>query len=381
MMATRGARHFEIWSCSGVLTPEAVNILKELAQSGINVSVVKCDITDASSVDASMSNISLPIKGIMHAAVTFCDHAFEVLTYADWTLGLSAKVTGTQNLHEATLKYNLSFDVFIVTSSYEAVVALPTQATYCAANSFQDAFARYRRSMGLPACAIAVGLITEIGYVGQVGITRNMIDRNNLYGTGELGILRLLEAAFLDAPLPKHDDNAISCPWRGFDPLAEAQITTFLEPTKLAAMLDKNGTNRGVPRWMGDKEFSHIVRATEDQRSGTSASTLEEAVVSKVFEDVRVALRSGNADDGRKLVIASTKDKMSGLLGIPVGTIQENKSVAEYGVDSLIAVELRNWFLTTFKTVIPLLRLLDESMSIAEQAEWILQGIYSGDSK
>ncbi|KAL5381606.1 hypothetical protein DPSP01_007054 [Paraphaeosphaeria sporulosa] len=381
MMATRGARHLEIWSRSGVPTPEAVNILNELAQSGINVSVVKCDITDASSVDASMSNISLPIKGIIHAAVTFCDHAFEVLTYADWTLGLSAKVTGTQNLHEATLKYNLNLDFFIMTSSYEAVVALPTQATYCAANSFQDAFARYRRSLGLPACAIAVGLITEIGYVGQVDITRNMIDRNNLYGTGELGILRLLEAAFLDAPLPKHDGNAISCPWRRFDPLAEAQITTCLEPTKLAAMLDKNGTNRGVPRWMGDRKFSHIVRATEDQRSGNSTSTLVEAVVSKVFEDVQVALRSGNADHGRKLVIAATKDKMSGLLGIPVGTIQENKSVAEYGVDSLIAVELRNWFLTTFKTAIPLLRLLDESLSIAEQAEWIVQGIHSVDSK
>lgn len=380
-MTMRGARHLQIWSRSGVPTPEAVNILEELAQRGINVPVVKCDITDASAVDASMSNITLPIKGIIHAAVTFCDHAFEVLTYADWTLGLSAKVTGTQNLHEATLKYNLNLDFFIMTSSYEAVVALPTQATYCAANSFQDAFARYRRSIGLPACAIAVGLITEIGYVGQVDITRNMIDRNNLYGTGELGILRLLEAAFLEAPLPVHHDKATSCPWRRFDPLAEAQITTCLEPTMLAAMLDKNGTSRGVPRWVGDKKFSHIVRATEDQRSGNITSTQEEALVSKVFEDVHLALSSGKPHYGRTLVITATKDRMSGLLRIPVGTIQESKSVAEYGVDSLIAVELRNWFLTTFKTAIPLLRLLDESISIAEQAEWIVQEIHPSESK
>jgi hypothetical protein len=82
-----------------------------------------------------------------------------------------------------------------MTSSFEAVVVMPTQAAYCAANSFQDAFARYRKAQNLPACSIAFGLITEIGEFGQKDVTRNMIQRHGLYPTGELNFLEVVRSS------------------------------------------------------------------------------------------------------------------------------------------------------------------------------------------
>jgi NADP-dependent 3-hydroxy acid dehydrogenase YdfG len=251
-MVARGARNLAIWSRSGKAPPEANALLTSLRYQNINVSIVDCDITNKASVDSALRLAKCqpyPIKGILHGAVTFCDQAFEFLPYEQWKLGLSAKVTGTENLHRATVEHSLDLEFFVMTSSCEVVLALPTQATYCAANAFQDAFARYRRSIGLPACAIALGLITEIGDVGQRHTTQTMIDRNNLYGTGEMDTLKLLEAAFMDTP----DSVMSACHWRNFDPLTEAQITTCLEPYKLAERLKKNRSITDPPRWLSDK--------------------------------------------------------------------------------------------------------------------------------
>ncbi|KAI9778192.1 MAG: hypothetical protein M1816_004246, partial [Peltula sp. TS41687] len=40
----------------------------------------------------------------------------------------------------------------------------PRLTLKCAANAFQAAFARYRLSQGLPARAIALGMILEVGF-------------------------------------------------------------------------------------------------------------------------------------------------------------------------------------------------------------------------
>src|SRR5438270_499340 len=105
------------------------------------------------------------------------------------------------NLHEATVKFSLPLHFFIMTSSVSTQIAQATQAAYCAANSFQDYFARYRRKLGLPATTISFGLIKEVGEIGRRAEVRNSISRNDLYETGEFEFLQLLEAAFLPSKI------------------------------------------------------------------------------------------------------------------------------------------------------------------------------------
>ena len=60
-----------------------------------------------------------------------------------------------------------------------------------------------------------------------------MVYRNGLYRTGELGFLRLLEGAFLESPSPASESIC-------FNPLAEAQLTKYLELGELVKMAGRH---------------------------------------------------------------------------------------------------------------------------------------------
>ena len=93
-----------------------------------------------------------------------------------WREGLAAKVQGTKNLHEATRTFPV--DLFVITTSLLSVCALATQAAYTAANNFQDAFARHRQSLGLPASTVPFSLVRNVGNVGSSASTIDTFKRN-----------------------------------------------------------------------------------------------------------------------------------------------------------------------------------------------------------
>lgn len=68
------------------------------------------------------------------------------------------KVRGTWNLHAALPK---DVDFFIMLSSVVAVIGNVSQANYAAGNTYMDAFAHYRRSLGLSAVSINAGLVSD----------------------------------------------------------------------------------------------------------------------------------------------------------------------------------------------------------------------------
>ncbi|KAF4624751.1 hypothetical protein G7Y89_g13418 [Cudoniella acicularis] len=370
-MVDRGAKNLTVLSRSSTASPEAEAMINELATQKVEVNITSCDVIVKEEVRNAMVAIRARsnqrrIRGVIHAAAIIHDRLFDTMPYAQWKRGLGAKVEGTINLHEVSLEYELPLDFFVMTSSFEAVVAMPTQAAYCAANSFQDAFARYRRARGLPACSIAFGLITEIGDFGQRAITRNMIQRHGLYPTGEIGFLRLFEAAFLEPP-----NNNSS--WRRFDHLSESQITTCLEPSKLARMSQTENRNTAkAPRWYSDRKFCHLFQAMEDHLTVEKQPHDVKTVTPTITFAVDAAIKARNMDEGCRIVTNAIMEQTAGLLMIPFESIEPRKSVAEYGVDSLIAVELRNWFVLLFESAIPLLKLLDERVNISELGAWIV---------
>src|SRR4029079_4323408 len=79
------------------------------------------------------------------------------LIQRDW----APKVYGAWNLHTATAAQPL--DWFCSFSSVVALVGSPGQGAYAADNSWLDAFTKWRRAQGLPATAIAWGAWAEIG--------------------------------------------------------------------------------------------------------------------------------------------------------------------------------------------------------------------------
>jgi acyl carrier protein len=83
------------------------------------------------------------------------------MNFDEWSLSLSPKVKGTFNLHDAVEGIDLDF--FVVLSSLCGVCGNRGQANYSAANTFLDAFTAFRRGLGLPCSALALGPVEDVG--------------------------------------------------------------------------------------------------------------------------------------------------------------------------------------------------------------------------
>jgi hypothetical protein len=280
-------------------------------------------------------------------------------------------------LHKASL--HLVLDFFVLISSIVAQVALPTQATYCASNSFQNEFARYRRKLGLPATAVELGLIEEAGDLGQNPVYHNATMRNGLYHTSEHGFLQHLDHIFADTGI---DDERTD--WRQHDSYAEGHIITSLDPARLLQLTkaQRQPASSGLaskPRWHSDARFSHIVQTMENIEASDEVASSKFHSPSNLNQNTEAALsevdtmvRSNDLGAATELVTKNIISRMGDMLFISADGIDATKGVAAYGMDSLIAAELRNWFLRTYKCIVSFLKLLDTATSIKELASIVI---------
>ncbi len=382
-MGDRGARHMALLSRRDVASvAEAQKEIKSLASRGIHVESFICDVSKKDHVMRAIQQISSsrPIRGIVHAAVSYLDLTFDKLSSSQWNKSLSAKVEGTKNLHEATL--SMSLDFFVMTTSALSVYAFATQGAYTAANNFQDAFARYRQRMGLPASTISFSLIEEITNVGTDSITLDLFERNKTLTLGESQFLALLEPAFLNN---RTANTASLDQWSGQreDPLSAANLHTYLDPAAMAAkvredMARETPSVATAPRWYSDARVSLMMRAFSDaqRQSAQLHGSPDEGpknAAAHLRSEFAAAVREGDA--GRAYTVALVQkaitDVVAEMLFVDAESIDPTKSVAELGVDSLIAAELRNWFQQALGTSISMLDLLDPNVGIFARAEGI----------
>jgi NADPH:quinone reductase-like Zn-dependent oxidoreductase/NADP-dependent 3-hydroxy acid dehydrogenase YdfG len=377
-MVDRGVRYLALLSRRDIASvPGAQILVKSLVDRGIYVESAVCDVSNKDQLTSAINQISSvrPIKGIVHAAVSYRDLTFDKLSASRWNEGLSAKVQGSKNLHDATLSMPLDF--FVMTTSALSVYAFATQGPYTAANNFQDAFARYRRKLGLPASTVSFSLVHDLTDVGSDPITVGLFERNKTLTLGESQFLALLEPAFLN-----NSTGSGSVQWSGQeqDPLSAANLHTYLDPAAL--MSKKRGETEGeisstatIPRWYGDGRVSLMMRAFLDaQRISTSLSgAVDEGsknTVAYLGSEFDAAIQTGitNRDSTIEFVQRSIINAVAEMLFISAEGIDSSKSVADQGVDSLIAAELRNWFSQALRTNISMLDLLDPSVSIGTLA-------------
>jgi polyketide synthase 5 len=125
----------------------------------------------------------LPVRGVLHAAAVVEDATLQNITDElidrDW----APKVYGAWRLHHATAGQPL--DWFCSFSSAAALLGSPGQGAYAAANSWLDVFTHWRRSQGLPASAIAWGAWDQIGRgagLAEAGETTMIAPEDGAYG-------------------------------------------------------------------------------------------------------------------------------------------------------------------------------------------------------
>ncbi|MCJ1431695.1 hypothetical protein MMC27_001050 [Xylographa pallens] len=377
-MCERGAQDLVVLSRRGASAPEAQTLIETLAARGISVRPVRCDVSNREQVMRVIEKASSDrqIKGIIHAAVSYQDLTFDKISIERWHESLAAKVLGTKNLHEATA--SLPLDFFVMTTSLESALALATQSAYTAANNFQDHFARYRRRCGLPASTASFGFINDIGALSTDSTTVDMFARNKALTITEPQFLSLFEPAFLN------NEQAKPAPqWIGQqdDPLSAAGFVTCLDPAAMATKkrdeADAGLPSGSIPRWYSDGRLSLIIRAFDDAVHHTGDSTAQAAdrdgksAVACLRRDFDKAVKKADPEERAKtvaLVTGAITTAIAEMLFVDVSGVNPTKTVADHGVDSLIAAELRNWFLMAFGTNVSMLDLLDAHTSISALA-------------
>ncbi|KAJ5429252.1 hypothetical protein N7491_006268, partial [Penicillium cf. griseofulvum] len=329
-MVLHGAKYFAMCSRSPKVNP---NFIEAMAHQGATIRTLPLDITCRRSLWTCYREIShtMPaVGGVINGAMILQDSVFENMEYEQFLKVIKPKVEGTKLLDE--LFYDTPLDFFIVTSSITAAIGFSGQSNYSAANTFMTSLMYQRKKRGVPGSAMGITAVHGIGYAAQESnFDFEFFTSLGYSSVSEQDVCTL----FAEAILSGRPDS-----------LDEADIVSGVN--YVSPDLD-------VPRThTRDIKFSHYILTTEE---GSSASG------SKAAAQVRVQLQGVTSEDAiyeivkdsflvnlRKVLQISAEDDINLLTPL-----------VERGLDSLVAVMVRSWFLKEIEVDIPVLKILGGS--------------------
>ncbi|KAF3480538.1 uncharacterized protein GIQ15_05885 [Arthroderma uncinatum] len=311
-MADQGARHVIILSRSAGQSEKAATLVDELIQVGCRLKAVSCNVSSRSDLADSLHQCYKdglpPIRGVIQGAMVLKDTLLERMTLADFQTVIQPKVHGTWNLHTQFAETD-SLDFFVMLSSAVAVAGNASQANYAAAGSYQDGLARWRVSQSLPGVSINLGAVKSIGVAANTGVLGHL-QKMGYSPIHEEQVLSVLGTAILHPYDPQVVVGLDSRPGSHWDATGESQLGRDL---RFAALKPREADSVGDLNSAGNSNSLASKLAT--------AESMEQAV-----DHVGIAIA----------------EKISGIFMIPLDDVNLTNKPAYYGVDSLVAVELRN---------------------------------------
>jgi len=305
LVEKHGVRHLVLTSRQGPAAQGADALQRELEAAGAHVTLAACDTADRNALQQLLVSIPKehPLTGVLHAAGALDDGIFSALTPERISRVLRPKVDAALLLHDLTRSLDLS--VFVLFSSLSGLIGSSGQSNYAAANTFLDALAHHRRAQGLPALSLAWGFwAQQSGMTGHLGNA----DLARLARLG-LGAISSEEGlALFDAALARPEPSLVPARLRTDGSSAQADALPPLF--------------RGLVR----------AQARRPVAAGASAQSAPKH---------RLAALSSE-DQGRALLDLVRTEVATVLGGASPQAIEPNRPLQEIGLDSLMAVELRN---------------------------------------
>jgi NADPH:quinone reductase-like Zn-dependent oxidoreductase/NAD(P)-dependent dehydrogenase (short-subunit alcohol dehydrogenase family) len=336
-----GARHIAFLSRSGAATAEATEVLGELSSQGVLARAYRVDVADEASFLATMEQCSreLPaVRGVVQMAMVLRDGVLETMSHADWSAPLRPKVQGTWNLH-TYFGPGRPLDFFIACSSVSGVCGNAGQAQYAAGNTYQDALAAYRRARGLKAVAVNLGIMRDVGAIAEsAGVGNNLSQWEHVIGIREPTFHALIKSLIV-----RQRDEEASTP---------AQVCTGLGSADLIA---SHGLS--LPYYFSDPRLGPLALRTS--MSSTSSLQAEQGGGSGGSGEASLASRLAEAGSNPvEVILGALVRKIANMLQIPASEVDPSRPMYRYGVDSLVALEVRNWITRELKANVALLEIL-----------------------
>ena len=307
MLIARGARHLLLVSRSGASEARKRDI-QQIENTGAEVMIIQGDIAveaDAERIFMTIREKMPPLQGVVHCAGVLDDGILLQQNWQRFEKVLSPKLEGAWNLHKRTENMKLKF--FVLFSSAASVFGSAGQGNYAAANAFLDYLAIYRKAKGLTAISINWGPWGEAGMAAALGARGERLRVG--YGVGKIEPLQGIKV--LAELLHKEIAQIVVIPvfWNKF-------LKTYAIREKPAL-------------------FSDIIAEENIEDIKGTANQAKRKLGQK--------LAKMGSTEKKELLFTSIRNQVAKVLRIDANEhIDPEKGFSEYGMDSVMAVELSN---------------------------------------
>ncbi|KAK0610185.1 KR domain-containing protein [Bombardia bombarda] len=220
----------------------------------------------------------------------------------------------TDTPHQVVCLLRKGMDFFIMFASIAGVLGSRGQASYAAGNAFQDALARYRVAGGERATALDLGSFFDVGY---------MADKESL---------QTLYRGIADGAVTQADLFAMLDYY--CDPVGSSQAGVLGQCQTVALRMAGGAYYLGKPMFrvvaggVGGKQVNGTRRGETVRALGIG------------FAEV---FAKGEIEAAVEVVTEALARKMASTLGVGWAEVDIGTLIHQYGVDSLVAVELSSW--------------------------------------
>ena len=274
-----------------------------------------------------------PVAGVANGAMVLRDTTLYEMDADGLNMVLKPKVDGTVYLDE--VYQDASLDFFILFSSITCVFGNSGQSSYTAANMFMTSLAANRRNRGLVASVMDIGAMLGTGYMDR---ELSQSRRDELLGMGYLGMSeRDFHQTFAEAVVAGIPENG-------------------QHPEIIAGLRCVTSDEAKFTRWFESPKFQHCITWTGASGGGDAGARTNVSVRKRLQE-------ATSANETREIVTDAFATRIQTVLQLRSDNVNNRDlmlktGLDELGVDSLIAVDVRSWFLKELEVDIPVLQIL-----------------------
>lgn len=330
-LAARGAAQLVLVSRSGAVDAAAQERIAAMVRGGTRVEAAAVDVTDADAVTrlfARIANEMPPLRGIVHGAMVLDDAFLVDVNEPDLRAVFGPKVIGALQLHR--LSADCPLDFFVMLSSISSIIGNVGQSSYVAANTVLDQLAHYRRSRGLPATTINLGVVKGTGIVARSGALDEVF--------AGAGIAALPVPALLD----------------------ELEAALHTSPVQLGLFAIDWSRWRRIAAKSGDSSrFAGLMQPSDEEPTD-------------VAESWRCRLADTAAAQRQSVALAAVTENVANVLRMPADRIRADSALGDLGMDSLLVLELKHDLARTYGVEIATMDLL-KGPTVGQLASMVVQ--------